>query len=405
VSMGDAPRCLRCRIPAFYTGCMYKARELHYTYMYLTKMNLPVFMCVVIWIGIWIKCTMFLFDWLHLLLLFTSGVMCVLSCAVFYGGTSPLSADTLCEDITSLQTTLGTSYDDLLKKEYCCEDVSRYYEETTGRDYWLLERFIGPGLHSLMNAPQPVGRSGGNTRQAALILGEVCSGNAHRVMEVGCGRGYCSLFLAGVAPEVMFDGIDLVKKHVDIARHDALCGNYTNVSFSVGNMLALDMRKKGEYDVIFGCEALCHLDTDETLESFVHSAAVLLKKGGRLIIIDGFRSDHFDECAKDYQIAMKLAESGFRIRTMPSKRLWKEHCRKWGLCVTKEVDLTHEVMPFWTLGWRVARVVLLFPYLVSSLLQRKGRETLANLASVSMTAHAFKGGTAEYGLLVFEKFH
>jgi 2-polyprenyl-3-methyl-5-hydroxy-6-metoxy-1,4-benzoquinol methylase len=340
-------------------------------------------------------------------------VLCVAVCGVlcfsglmYYAANSELSAAELDRDISSIRVALGTAYSEFIAKNFCIDDVRHYYQSTTDRDYWLLERFIGPGLHSRMTAPHPVGIQGGNTRQPALVLGEVRTANARRVLEVGCGRGHCSLFLAGAAPDVVFKGVDAVQRHVDVARCDAQLGSYTNVSFSPADMAELNFRDETKYyDVIFGCEALCHLDTEASVASFVQSAGKLLKSKGRLVIIDGFRSSTFGQCSKDYQTAMKLAESGFRIRAMPSKATWKLHCETEGFNLVKDINLTHEVLPFWTLGWRVARDVLLFPYLIQFLLRSSParKETISNLLSVSMTAHAMKGGTAEYGLLVFEK--
>ena len=100
-----------------------------------------------------------------------------------------------------------------------------------------------------------------------------------------------------------------------------------------------------------------------------------------------------------------LAESGFRISAMPSKALWKKLAAAHGFVLIRELDLTHEALPFWVLGWRMARVVLLFPALVRPVmgLSEACRETAANLMSVATTAHAMRDrAAAEYGMLVFE---
>lgn len=78
----------------------------------------------------------------------------------------------------------------------------------------------------------------------------------------------------------------------------------------------------------------------------------------------------------------------------------RRKARKSGLRLIKSVDLTHEVLPFWRRGWRVARTVLRLLPFVRRLLPV---HTAENLLSVATTAHAMAGGTAEYGVLVFRK--
>ena len=67
-----------------------------------------------------------------------------------------------------------------------------------------------------------------------------------------------------------------------------------------------------------------------------------------------------------------------------------------GLHLIKNVDLTSEALPFWTTGWRLARIALrLIPFV--RYLRLSG-----NLLSVATTAHAMRGA-AEYGELVFQR--
>ena len=146
-----------------------------------------------------------------------------------------------------------------------------------------------------MEAPYPIGITRSNTRQPAFILSEVRGVNAKRVLEIGCGRGHCSLFLAGAAPDVQFQGIDLTPRHVQVATEEAAKGQRSNAEFfladarQLGSIDApLKLRDNGNIDLIFGVEALCHIDTIEGCTSFIESASKLLRKGGRLVFFDGF---------------------------------------------------------------------------------------------------------------------
>lgn len=333
---------------------------------------------------------------------------------VRYAKNSVLSEETLSEDLASIEKAYGTQFvEDEINTKYVADNVRDYYTLTTDRDYQLLELFVGPGLHSRLDAPFPIGHTGGNTRQPAFVLSEARAVNAKNVLEIGCGRGHCSLFLAGCAPDVQFQGIDLTPRHVAVATESAKKANFGNVNFFLADATKLakksapvGVREPNSVDLIFGVEALCHIDTEDGAAAFMESASKLLRPGGRIMFFDGFRAKSFNECSENQRKAMKLAECGYRIRAMPSKQLWTELGVKHGMKVVRDVDLTHEAISFWVLGWRVARVALLFPRLVNFVLNSsaKRRETAANLLSVATTAHAMRNkGSAEYGYLVLEK--
>jgi hypothetical protein len=182
-------------------------------------------------------------------------------------------------------------------------------------------------------------------------------------------------------------------------------GGYDNVQFSIGDATRLH-ELRTQFDLIFSVEAMCHLDTDQQMRDFLNSASSALNPKGKIVLVDGFRSPTFDTCSPSQQLAMRLAERGFRIRRMPSKALWASLASEYGLTLVRDVDLTHQVLPFWRFGWRFAhaalRFSLLIKWIVSSSMNK--RETGANLLSVSTAAHAFRNkGSAEYGVLVLQK--
>lgn len=322
---------------------------------------------------------------------------------------SHLDQLSLAADLASLRRAFGQEFDKELEKQFTFERVRTYYYHTTDRDYKLLRLFCGEGQHTRLEMPSPIGHQGGCTRQPMLVYAEARAIDAKRVLEAGCGRGHGSIVLAATMPEASFVGVDLVARQIEAAAGAAASANLTNASFHVADatkLVASDFATPGSFDLIFGIEALCHMDSDATASSFMAQATALLRVGGRLVIVDGFRSATFETCPPDQRVAMMLAESGFRIRAMPSKQLWKRLADSHGLVLVRDTDLSHEALPFWVLGWRVARVVLLFPALVRLVVHLSAacRETAANLMSVSTTAHAMRErGAAEYGVLVFER--
>ncbi len=75
-----------------------------------------------------------------------------------------------------------------------------------------------------------------------------------KVLEVGCGDGFCSLNLAGVFPEAEFLGVDTVSRHVAVANRAAEGVN--NVHFQQHDILSDSLGSK--YCVVFGVVSLLH---------------------------------------------------------------------------------------------------------------------------------------------------
>ena len=304
--------------------------------------------------------------------------------------------------------------------EFDSSDVRRYYDLTTDRDYRVLQWFFGPGMHTTLDAGPPIGFQGRGTRQSAMVLKHIDTsprpgvlevGLKHvdpdtplrpvRVLEVGCGRGHCTLFLAGLTPHnVYFHGVDLLGRHIDYAEEANVYG--PRVQFHSGDACEWEPPDGIKFDLVFGCESMCHLEP----ERFIKHVKKFMNEGAKLIIIDGFRSAHFPRCDEMYKSAMVLVEQGFRINEMPSKTTWKRACEGNGMRPLEDIDYTEEAVPFWSLSYRIASLLLYFPRLVrlyAKSCQRR-KETVMNLAASCMVAHALEGGAAEYGMLVFKVY-
>jgi SAM-dependent methyltransferase len=337
------------------------------------------------------------------------------------------------------------------------EKVREYYEQTTDRDYQWLECVMGAGMHTKLE----------HTTQEMLVLNEIhAHGDVSDVLEVGCGRGSCSLYLAEVLKgKVAFTGVDLVGRHVEVAKADcALRGLDGIVDFVQGDLsgdwkeweMLTTAKKKKKYQVIFGVESLCHMDSKEKVGSFMRQAARRLSTGGRLVIVDGFRCRMWEKAGVDHKMAMRLAEGGFKIRRMPTKADWIRAGGDEDMAFVSSVDLTGDALPYWTFGWRVARFVLCcgewiadsssFIWAVGSfygavdglsrllggvvaasgadasgIRRQRGewafgrsvmdaigspaarRQTAGNVIAAATVAHAMRGGASEYGVLVLEK--
>lgn len=342
---------------------------------------------------------------------------------------SVLSDETMECDMVMIRRLIGSeSMDGMIQKTSLKRDsVIDYYRSTTGIDYRILQHFIGHGMHSFMTAKHPILNQCGNTRQGIMIMGEIRAVRASRdsaalpgvetmgpsplngrprVLEVGCGRGHCSLLMAGLCEGTDFYGIDLLESHVGIAKRSALIGRYENVSFGCMDIKDFPIcgTNANTYDAIFGCESLCHMDTYHDMDLFVRVARNLLRRNGRVIICDGFRGHSYTQCNTVQKDCMMIAESGFSIRDMPSTASWTTCFESHGFRLVDYIDLTMDVLPFWTLGWRVSRILLmivpcLFRYLYSI---PRLQHSIHSMVSAMTVAQSLRSGAADYGIIVFE---
>lgn len=330
----------------------------------------------------------------------------------------------LASDLQRLRRVLPV--DELSASEFGADDVRRYYAATTFRDYKLLDWATGSNaMHTELGVPagdrHRLPYRPRHLHQLLYVLAHLGDGAVAggRTLEVGFGKGSNTIYLASLFPDAQFVGLDLVDAHAAYATdYAAAAGVAGNTAFVVGDAAAPPEALRApaaaadataRFDAMFGIESFCHMDDPAKLAAFLDYAATALRPSGRLIVVDGFRADDDAAQEADVREAMNLAESGFRITRMPSRATWKAlAAAHGGFNVVAETDLTQQALAFWRRGWRVAHLLLrlspiaatLRAYFASS---PQRRETGANFASVLMTAYAMALGSANYGVLVFQK--
>lgn len=203
-----------------------------------------------------------------------------------------------------------------------------------------------------------------------------------RVLEVGSGAGHCTLAMASLllpAAEYEFHGIDIAPQRVELARERARA--FPNVRFHVADAAypaSYRMPAASEegsaagaprcpppppvvFDVILAVESAQHLDTHHAMRAFLTQAANHLgdaAPAGRVIIVDLFRSEHFDQSPPDQQRAARFAERALRVARLRPMSEWVEAAHAAGLRLVHMEDLTPQAMPTLTLAWRCAHAVL-----------------------------------------------
>jgi len=266
------------------------------------------------------------------------------------------------------------------------EHVNTYYALTTFRDYKILAYLTGrDAMHTELTGKQPIEYVGDIARRD------------DRVLELGCGKGSNLVTLDAYNQNLFLFGEDNSMPHVIASRA------------TLGGRAQIDARDfctttKEKFDVIFSIEALSHIGSRVRVKTLCERISKQLTADGVFIIVDGFKADHFSRFDSEIRQAIHVIERGFCCSELHSVDTWRREAAYAGLEMVEHHDLTHEATPYWTRGWRFARFIAQFSWVIRWYQSREPQsrtETLANLMSVCAVAPALRMGVAKYAMLVF----
>ena len=182
----------------------------------------------------------------------------------------------------------------------------------------------------------------GYLEQPRTVIRELRAMKGRRVLELGCGKGFNSLFIAKKLEAVQCKGTDLLQDHVKKAIGIAKTDGQNNVSFEQASYEPLPDRFR-DFDVAFAIETLCYAkDTDLVAASI----AAALRPGGRFVMFDMHASGNADDLPSDLARATRLYEVSVAVtRGFISAGQWEASLKKAGLVVDPVMDLTEQLLP------------------------------------------------------------
>ncbi|MEM7626601.1 MAG: methyltransferase domain-containing protein [Planctomycetota bacterium] len=192
--------------------------------------------------------------------------------------------------------------------------------------------------------------------QPRAVEAQVRELGARDVLELGCGKGFNSLFLAERLPQVSFTGLDLTPRHVARARRKA--AGRDNIGFREGDFNALPFGD-AQFEVVFAIECLCHsTDVSRTLTE----ARRVLRPGGRLVVFDGYRGEGFEAQAASVQTAQRLTETAMAVRGgMTSLGRWLDTGQEHGFTLLHQTDHSEAIKPTLRRLQRLSRKYFAWP--------------------------------------------
>ena len=218
-------------------------------------------------------------------------------------------------------------------------EIIEYYNtcETDYRTFWDLDRSMA--MHAGFWDHQTTTLHEALARENE-VLAEFAEIKSHeRVLDAGCGIGGSSLFLAK-RYGCQVTGITLSDHQVEAATANAAKHGVE----ALVNFEAMDFcRTKfadATFDVVWGLESICHA---ENKLLFVQEAFRLLKKGGRLIIADGYGARERYTPKEAYGMRQWL--KGWGVESLDTQQAFRKHFVDTGFTGVTYRNVTANVMP------------------------------------------------------------
>jgi tocopherol O-methyltransferase len=185
-----------------------------------------------------------------------------------------------------------------------------------------------------------------------LALLEISPGD--KILDVGCGMGGSSLYLAKKYGATV-TGITLSQKQVEMATQLASENRVDNVSFKVEDALSLASFPDNSFDIVWSLES-CEQFYDK--EMFIQQAFRVLKPGGRLMLATwcSGADEYAGLQAKQYR---KLCVS-LQLPYMPTINCYAKLLQGQGFTVGHRLDWSTNVEKTWAVGLASLRAYSFF---------------------------------------------
>lgn len=272
-----------------------------------------------------------------------------------------------------------------------------YYDlcESDYRMFWDLDRSLA--MHAGFWDETTKSLHEALRRENEVLAECVHISSRDEVLDAGCGVGGSSIFLAKQYG-CRVTGITLSSKQVETARsHAAKHGVASKATFHVQDFCQTQFPKES-FDVVWAVESICHANDKA---EFVKEAYRLLKKGGRLIVADGFATEKYlAEEEETSQMEKWLKRWG--INTLETVKNFEAHLQTSFFENISFRDMTKHVLPSSRRLYCVSFPAFVFSKLGEKLGMRKKIQT-DNIQGAYYQYKTLKQGLWNYGIFYARK--
>lgn len=286
------------------------------------------------------------------------------------------------------------SIDDLLTKNFTKEEISNYYKlSSSGYKYFHSK---DGAVHMALNYDGIYNEDGFYT-QAKEISALINENQYTSILELGCGKGFNSIFLSKHNPDLKFQGVDITHKHLSIAK--AKARDIHNLTLSYGDFHELEF-KASTFDLVFELEAVCHAtDNRKVLESVYK----VLKPKGKFVLYEGFRQNGYEKLPNNLKNASVLTEKSMSVNESIEIGNWLKIASEVGFKLKSCDDISDAIMPNLTRFQRLARGYFKYPLLSKLFLLFLPRALVMNSIAGLLMPFTIKNQAQGYFKIVLEK--
>jgi len=219
---------------------------------------------------------------------------------------------------------------------YNTEDIKNYYNTTQihYEQWWDLNKSFSLHYGIWDEKTKNFNEALANTNKILTELANINSSN--RVLDAGCGVGGAAVFIHE-QKGARVTGITLSQKQLDSANKLVTDKGLSNhIDFKLMDYTQTTFPDES-FDVIWACESICHSPEPK---KFMNEAHRLLKKGGRLVICDFFKTSE-DQIDKNNWL-QKWCDT-WAVTQLNTSMDFKKGLEKSGFANTKVLDYTPQI--------------------------------------------------------------
>ncbi len=281
------------------------------------------------------------------------------------------------------------------KKHFSEKDVIKYYVDSS-LGYSKVHSEHG-SIHMALNA-DGVFNKDGYYEQAKIIAEYINKDKNKHIIEIACGKGFNTDYLAMNFPELRFSGIDLTPKHIKFAK-SKIRPFQKNVDFKVANFLNLPFPNE-TFDFAFEVESVCHA-TD--MQKALGEINRVLLPNSLFLVFDGFRKPIINELHEDFRLASRLVEVSMAIDKAWILDEWIKIAENSGFELIKIQDYSNSILPNLKRFERYAEKFLNHPIkrrIISFFLPQY---LIKNVIAAFLMPTLIKAGVHSYSFVVLKK--
>ena len=298
---------------------------------------------------------------------------------------------------TNVKTLLGQlrgifGVDAFLKQEVSPRTIRQYYTDCAWV-YGLLHSPAG-AIHLALNYDDHY-NADGFYEQPRLVQNQIDALHSKRVLELACGKGFNTHWLAPRNAHTEFCAIDWTPLHVQIASRK----QRPNTVFAVGDYQRLAFADSA-FDLVFAIECLCYA---RNLGEVLAEAYRVLSPGGRLVLTDGFRRPGFAGLEPAMEVAAQLVELSMNVEQFWEIGAFVQTAQSVGFHVQEQQDLSDAIQPNLRHLQRIAQLYLRWPTLARRVTRLLPPYLVRHAVTGLLGAETLRSQAQGYYALVLEK--